>query len=1049
MALATPRVFTIPAAVPFLPTLAQAVVGDALNPGGTSPRADPLVLASTTLYLPTRRACRLARDAFLEELGAEAAVLPSIIALGDVDEDEFAFDEAAGTAEPLDLPPALSGLARRLMLARLVLALAARVRPECPGEPPLAVGTPAAALALADRLARLIDDMVVREIPWSRLADLVPHELDQYWQITLQFLEIAKEHWPRILAERGAIEPVARRERVMTAQAARLAQKSDGPVIVAGSTGSIPATARFIAAIAQLPHGVVVLPGLDTALDAESWSAIDRGAQRPGELPGEPESGHPQFAMHGLLTRLGLDRRDVAVLGTPAPHDRSALLSEALRPAQTTHLWRNRLASPAFAEPLAPSMSGIAVIEAANAEEEALAITVALREAVEHPGRKAALATPDRALARRVAAALARWDIVATDTGGEPLADTPAGIFARLAAETALGGAAPAPLLALLKHPLCRLGGPEKAHARAVAALERAVLRGPRPRAGTNGLAEALARFRAELAKLRRGEPSALHPAEPRVLVREADLAAAERLVGCLSEALAPLEQLRSEKPQPLATLADRHREAVAALGADAEVVVAVLAGPDGTALDAAFDEIMAEPTAGDMLVAADDYAELFRTALAGRVIRPPPAAETRIEILGLLEARLIAVDRLVLGGLVEEVWPPASRPDPWLTRGMRHTLGLDLPERRVGLMAHDFAQLVGSTAEVVLTRAAKIGGAPAVASRFLQRLAAVAGERWNEAVTRGDRYLALARSLDRPAHPPRRVQRPAPCPPRTARPTVLSVTEIEDWLRDPYTIYAKHILKLARLDPVDLPPGAKDRGIAIHNAIGESATSFPDRLPDDPLAELLRIGARHFAALDDYPEARAFWWPRFLEIARWFAGFERERRGAITGTQAEIRGKLSIPLGERNFYLSARADRIERYADGSFAILDFKTGKPPTSKQVRIGVAPQLTLEGAILRRGGFPEVPAGASLAELTYVRLTGATPAGEISIVDLKRQTPDAAADHAYARLADLVRRFDDEATPYRSLVLSMWKDRYGTYDDLARVKEWSAGEEEEEE
>jgi ATP-dependent helicase/nuclease subunit B len=345
-----------------------------------------------------------------------------------------------------------------------------------------------------------------------------------------------------------------------------------------------------------------------------------------------------------------------------------------------------------------------------------------------------------------------------------------------------------------------------------------------------------------------------------------------------------------------------------------------------------------------------------------------------------------------------------------------------------------------------VLTRSGKIAGAPAVASRFLQRLAAVAGDRWRETVKRGERYLALARGLDRPAHSPRRIARPAPRPPRAARPTALSVTEIEHWLRDPYTIYAKHVLKLARLDAVDLPPGAKDRGIAIHNAIGEFAETYPLALPDDPLAELLRLGDKHFAPLEDYPQARAFWWPRFQAIARWFAAFERERRGAIASAQAEIRGGYAIPLGERSFRLSARADRIERLTCGDYAILDFKTGQPPTSKQVRIGVAPQLTLEGAILRTGGFPGVPAGGSLAELTYVRLTGGEPAGKVCKVELEDKTPDAAADHALARLAGLVRRFEDEATPYRSLVLPMWKNRYGTYDDLARVKEWSAAGEE---
>ncbi|MGZ8389870.1 MAG: double-strand break repair protein AddB, partial [Rhodoplanes sp.] len=427
MASATPRVFTIPGSLPFLPTLIRALADGTLTPDAP-PARGPLGLAKVTLYLPTRRACPLARDAFLDGLGVEAAVLPRIVPLGDIDEDELAFEEAAGAAEPLDLPPALSGLARRLILARLVLGFAERMRPQAEGEPPLVVGTPTAALALADHLARLIDDMTVREIPWDRLDTLVPDELDEYWQLTLRFLAIAREQWPRILAERGAIEPATRRDRVIAAEAARLARKQDGPVIVAGSTGSMPATARFIAAVARLPHGAVVLPGLDTYLDAASWAALTGRPERLKDGPDEPESGHPQFSMQSLLKQLGLDRGGVAVLGGAPAHDRAALLSEALRPAATTDLWRSRLAEPGFADKLAASLSGLAVIEAANADEEALAIAVALREAVEAPEGAAALATPDRALARRVAASLARWDIVVGDSGGEPLGDTAAGI---------------------------------------------------------------------------------------------------------------------------------------------------------------------------------------------------------------------------------------------------------------------------------------------------------------------------------------------------------------------------------------------------------------------------------------------------------------------------------------------------------------------------------------------------------------------------------------------------------------------------------------------
>ena len=310
----------------------------------------------------------------------------------------------------------------------------------------------------------------------------------------------------------------------------------------------------------------------------------------------------------------------------------------------------------------------------------------------------------------------------------------------------------------------------------------------------------------------------------------------------------------------------------------------------------------------------------------------------------------------------------------------MRRDLGLDSPERRIGLSAHDFAQALGAP-EVILTRAAKQDGAPTVRSRFVQRVAAIAGEaRWKAALVRGEKYVAYARALDEPAQVTP-APRPAPTPPPQARPVQLSVTDIENWLRDPYTIYAKHVLRLFPFDAVDTPPGAADRGTFIHEAIGDFTKTFPDALPADPLRELTRIGEKHFAPLRDYEEARAFWWTRFLRIADWFTGWERERRASLQKIFVEINGRLLIPLGQANFALTARADRIERRADGAYVILDYKTGAPPTSPQVLTGLAPQLTLEAAILRGGGFAKdgLPAG-SVAEISYVRLKGGEPAGE---------------------------------------------------------------------
>jgi ATP-dependent helicase/nuclease subunit B len=339
------------------------------------------------------------------------------------------------------------------------------------------------------------------------------------------------------------------------------------------------------------------------------------------------------------------------------------------------------------------------------------------------------------------------------------------------------------------------------------------------------------------------------------------------------------------------------------------------------------------------------------------------------------------------------------------------------------------------------LSHAAKIAGTPTVPSRFIQRLAAIGGTRWPQAVKRGGAYLAWARALDRPEQVAA-APRPAPTPPRAARPKSLSVTEIEHWLRDPYTIYAKHVLRLAPLDAVDTEPGAAERGTIIHAAIGEFTMAFAESLPADPATALIAFGEPHFAALADFPEARAFWWPRFVRIAHWFAHWEAGRRPTIGELTAEIRGEIEIPLRENTFKLRGVADRVERGVDGRFAILDYKTGSARTAKQVQAGLAPQLTLEAAMLRKGGFKTIAKGASVAELAYVLLKGGEPPGLCKSVAFKNSSPDAEADRAFEKLAGLALRFDDDNVPYRSLVHPMWTTQYGDYDHLARIKEWSS-------
>lgn len=1018
-----PRVFTIPPSVPFLSVLIDALRAGELVPGFPASR-EPLELARATLYLPTRRACRLARDVFLAHLDGDAAILPRIVPLGDLDEDEIAFAQTA-TAElaeaALALPPAIEPLERRLLLADLILKWANSPEVRSAAGALLIANTPSAALGLADDLARLMDDMTTRQVSWDKLDTLVPDDLDRYWQLSLRFLKIAREAWPAIRAERNAIESAERRDLLIEAEAKRLAG-SNAPVIAAGSTGSMPATAKLLATIASLPHGAVVLPGLDLHLDETTWQRIS-GNDGDKTHDGAPAASHAQFAMQALLQRMGITRAEVVSLAPASA--REALVSEALRPATTTEHWQLSRKASDFDAKADAALEALAVIEATNPEEEALAIAVAIRDTLETPQKTVALVTPDRALARRVLTALERWRIAVDDSGGDSLADTEAGRFARLATEAAINGLEPVTLLALLKHPLLRLGTEAGAHDRAIAALERALLRGPRPKPGTQALAAALTHFRASR--------DTLHRSDPRWLIDDSELDAAAALIDKLTAALAPLESL-GRGDHALAACAANHRQVIVALAGEG-----AFTSHDGSALIDALDELVASPSAQSLAIARGDYPEVFHATIASRVVRRPEVRDVRVHIYGPLEARLQTVDRVILGGLNEATWPPETRSDPWLSRPMRRDLGLDPPERRIGLSAHDFAQALGMP-EVILTRAQKLAGAPTVTSRFVQRIAALAGdERWATVVARGSHYLDYARALDLPAKV-EAARRPAPKPPVEARPTKLSVTAIEDWLRDPYTIYARYILRLQPLDAVDTPPGARDRGTIIHGAIGDYTRIYAKAPPADPRQELDKLGNERFAPLADYPEARAFWWPRYTRIAKWFASWDGTRRDSIASLHAEIRGELTFDAGKRSFTLSAIADRIELRKDGTYAIIDYKTGQPRTEKQVRTGLAPQLTLEAAILRAGQFGKLAPG-SVSAITYVTLKGGEPAGKEHNIDFKDGTPDAQADHALAKLKALAATFENKDTPYLSLVHPMWKTHYGDYDHLARVKEWS--------
>jgi ATP-dependent helicase/nuclease subunit B len=969
-----PSVYTIPAHQPFLRTL---IAGLFARFG----RA-PLDLAGITLLLPSRRACRSLREAFLAEGDGTPMLLPRMTALGDIDADDI--DLAGGDTLPdgLDLPPALPETRRLLLLSRLVLARDASL-------------LPAQAAALARDLARLIDQAHTERIGFERLAELVPAELARHWQITLDFLRIVTEHWPAILSAEGALDPALRRNRLIEAQAALWQREPPAqPVIAAGFGGAVPAAADLLALLATLPQGAVVLPGVDTAAPAPLWQAI------------RADPTHPQHGLAELIDHLGvahdaLPDWHAAPGGNPG---RTQLAMEAMRPASVSDQWRALETLPEGA------LTGLARLDCPGPQEEAGAIALLLRERLETPGATAMLVTPDRGLARRVTAELKRWKIDIDDSAGTPLNRTPPGIFLRLIADAVLERLAPVPLLALLKHPLAAAGfSPARCRA-LVRRLERLALRGPRPAPDLAGLHQAVPESDTELAELLARLEPILAP-----LLDPAPAGFAERIAGHIRAA---------------ETLAASDIE----IGSDR-----LWAGEAGEAL-AGFVAELHQAAADFPAIAASDYPMLLESLLAGKVVRPRFGRHPRLQILGTLEARLQQADLVVLGGLNEGVWPATGGHDPWMSRPMRRDFGLKALEAEIGLSAQDFVG--GFTApEVVLTRALKAEGAPTVPSRWLLRLDTVLAAT-EAALPAALPHLSWQRRLDRPEtfqpFPP-----PEPRPPVAARPTALSVTEIETWMRDPYAIYARHVLGLDPLDPLDADPGVAERGTFIHQALDRFVRDYPQDLPVDALEKLLAHGRAAFGDALDRPGVWAFWWPRFERIARWFLAEEAQRRPLLAGMLTERRGRLVLPVTPRGFTLAAKADRIDRLKAGGLIIIDYKTGALPPRAEVMAGFSPQLPLEAAIAAAGGFEGVDP-AEVTGLAFWRLSGGDPAGEIRSAGDEAASPDTLASQARAGLEALIRAFEDPATPYLARPHAGFAPRYGAYGHLARLAEWGGGE-----
>jgi ATP-dependent helicase/nuclease subunit B len=1010
----TPKVFTIPPHRAFADALAAGLIAQHGR--------EKTGLAQGILLVPNNRAARAIQDAFVRRSGG-GLLLPRLVPVGDPELDE----RIGGMLEPLDgdpIPPAIEPARRLMLLGRLI-----QRHRHCDA---------AEALRLAEDLGRTLDQLLIEEVAPARLGSFVQDlpDLSIHWQKSLDQLQLILSDWPAELARLGRIDLSERRNLLLDAVARRWrARPPAGFVCAAGITTAAPAVARLLGVVARLDEGSVVLPGVDLALPEPEWRAL--GPHEPDETNGRRLPSietHPQFHLKLLLDRMSVGRGEVDAWrwggGRDAPAARSRAIAHAMAPARFTQKWQGL-------KPAERRLTGVRALELTDPAEEAQAIALALREALEEPGRTAALVTPDRNLARRVSAHLRRWGIEADDSAGRPLSQTAPGTLLLAAANAAAERFAPVPLLALLKHPLVMARGDRLGWLDGARLLDR-MLRGPRPAAGLDGISAHLAdgdereaALRADAAGWWADVVPLLRPLEQAFENQTQEPPFALSLSKGLPSysALEESAGLRQAQPErsggSLADFLGAVRAAVTALAGDA-----AWSRPEGRATAQMLGDHEAAAGEGPERMQAAELPALLDHLLGAEAVRPPYGQHPRLFIWGLLEARLQHADLLVLGGLNEGTWPALPAPDPWLAPRLRADLGLPSLERRIGLAAHDFSSALGAP-RVLVTRARRDARAPAIASRFWLRLEAMTG-----GLTRSPELRKWAQAIDRPAaHKP--ASRPAPSPDPAQRPRTISVTEVDRLKADPYAFYARKMLNLMALDPVDADPTAAWRGSAVHEVLEawmKEDDCDPAKLRDRADA-LLEAQAAH-------PLMRALWQPLLSEAIDFIADqVEANLKEGRRPLAAEIWGAIEI-AGVR---LGGKFDRIDRMADGGLAIVDYKTGQPPKKKAVGAGYSLQLGLLGLIAEQGGFRDIegaaacfeywslaraPSGERAGQRGYV----ASPIGGRNGLDAEEFTALAAAHFISAAETWLT-----GAEPFTAKLHPEYAP-YGDYDQLMRLDEW---------
>lgn len=927
-----------------------------------------LELSDVLLLLPNRRAVTSMAEAFVKAQGNNPTLLPKMIPIGDVEEDELFLSGIDSDQELLTLPAAIEKNERLLLFTKIIMA-----KPSDFGLEKMPLSQ---ACFLAQELSSLIDLVNNEDLSFDNLQNLVPAEYSAHWQETLKFLEIITRFWPEILKERNLIDPSARRNLLIRAQSRQwLENPPQKRIIIAGTTATYPAMKELAKTVLGLPQGEVILSGLDKFLEDEAWKFVD--------------DTHPQFELKDLLDYLELERAEVKDLASANNLAREILISEIMRPAKTTDKWRDIQNKKISVE----ALSGISLIDCADIREEALSIALIMRESLETPEQTAALVTADRNLARRVASELERWEIKVDDSAGKPLSLTVVGAFLRLVVKVCESRFERIDFLSLLKHPLMRCGQQPSEIRKMTRDLEQKIWRGEKEDEKVTNWEASVKEILREFYELYQS-----HQSDFKLLIKT-HIQTAEKLASTVDKSGAQVLWRGNSGEAAAKFVADLYEKA----------------------------EVLGQ-------VEVAEYLGLFEALMSGVTVRPKFGTHPRLKILGPIEARLNHFDVTIIGGVNEGVWPKLAGSDPWMSRPMKKDFGFPQPEKAIGIMAQDFSCLLGGE-EVYLTRSERVQGTPMVKSRWWLRLETILKAMKVEIERVEDvLYRLIAKHLDEPQKFIR-LNPPSPKPPVSARPRELAASAIEMWMRDPYSIFAKYILRLKPLEEIDPDLSVADYGNIIHSILEQFNNKYPKEFPPEARAELIALGEKYFKENDVAMETKAFWWPKFVKSVEWIVEKEQQYRPKIKMVHNEVKGRmiLNAPAGE--FVLTAKADRVDETRDGRINIIDYKTGKARSKNEVEKGFAPQLPIEGLIAENGGFEHLPK-KEISELIYWQL-----AKKETVIAEKM--PEI-LNNNLTKIAELIHLFDFATTGYLCQPNPKRIPEYSDYEHLARVKEWAVQE-----